>query len=358
MATAKKLPSGSWRCLVFDYTDDNGKRKYKSFTCDDATRKGKARAEQMASEYLLEKEENKKPVSFEKPFYQALSEYIVEREKKLSPYTIRGYRVIEKTLNTDFKDFCNTNIYKITSNDIQKLIDEDSKTRKPKTIRNHHGLISSTLSHFGIKVVASELPKKVRPDLHIPSDDEIEKLLKIVGGTEFEIPVLLAAFCTMRRGEICALSLDDISGNVIHIKHSLVREKDGTFRKKEPKTYSGDRYVTAPQFVIDAIKEKGYITKLKPESISRMFFDLVDDNGFKHFRFHDLRHYSASIMHALGIPDAYIMERGGWGSDAVLKSVYRHALDDKKSNMNDIANDYFNKYATQNATQNKKDLVN
>lgn len=25
MATAKKLPSGSWRCRVYDYTDENGK---------------------------------------------------------------------------------------------------------------------------------------------------------------------------------------------------------------------------------------------------------------------------------------------------------------------------------------------
>ena len=34
MATAKKLPSGSWRCRVYDYTDENGKKHYKSFTSD------------------------------------------------------------------------------------------------------------------------------------------------------------------------------------------------------------------------------------------------------------------------------------------------------------------------------------
>jgi hypothetical protein len=32
MATAKKLPSGSWRCRVYDYTDDTGKKIYRSFT--------------------------------------------------------------------------------------------------------------------------------------------------------------------------------------------------------------------------------------------------------------------------------------------------------------------------------------
>lgn len=59
------------------------------------------------------------------------------------------------------------------------------------------------------------------------------------------------------------------------------------------------------------------------------------------FHFHDLRHYSASVMHSIGIPDAYIMERGGWGSDYVLKNVYRHAMTDKNKEMNDKANEFF-----------------
>ena len=32
MATARKLPSGSYRCQIYDYTDEKGKRHYKSFT--------------------------------------------------------------------------------------------------------------------------------------------------------------------------------------------------------------------------------------------------------------------------------------------------------------------------------------
>ena len=32
MATARKLPSGSWRIQVFDHKDVDGKKHYKSFT--------------------------------------------------------------------------------------------------------------------------------------------------------------------------------------------------------------------------------------------------------------------------------------------------------------------------------------
>ena len=38
------------------------------------------------------------------------------------------------------------------------------------------------------------------------------------------------------------------------------------------------------------------------------------------FRFHDLRHYAASTMHAIGVPDQYIMQRGGWSSGKTLKA--------------------------------------
>ena len=48
MAKAKKLPSGMWRVLLYDGKDDNGKRKYKSFTA--ATKK---QAEADAALYSL-----------------------------------------------------------------------------------------------------------------------------------------------------------------------------------------------------------------------------------------------------------------------------------------------------------------
>lgn len=51
---AQKLPSGSWRVQVYDYTDDNGMKIYKSFVSKDK-KKGKAKAELMAAQYALNK---------------------------------------------------------------------------------------------------------------------------------------------------------------------------------------------------------------------------------------------------------------------------------------------------------------
>ncbi len=38
-------------------------------------------------------------------------------------------------------------------------------------------------------------------------------------------------------------------------------------------------------------------------------------------------------MHAIGIPDQYIMARGGWGSDKVLKAIYRGTIDYYKNDL-------------------------
>ncbi|PKB52272.1 hypothetical protein CRH03_25625 [Clostridium sp. HMb25] len=51
---------------------------------------------------------------------------------------------------------------------------------------------------------------------------------------------------------------------------------------------------------------EGRIIKATPEQITSRFRRAVKFSGVTPFRFHDLRHYAASIMHAIGVPDQYI----------------------------------------------------
>lgn len=81
------------------------------------------------------------------------------------------------------------------------------------------------------------LKKKVRADIYVSSDAEIKQLLSSVAGTDMELPVLLAAFGPMRRREICALSSNDISGNIVHVCKNMVINGDREWIIKPPHTH-------------------------------------------------------------------------------------------------------------------------
>ena len=340
MATAKKLPSGSWRCLVYDYTDENGKRVYKSFTSKDPTNKGKREAEKAAAEYAATKETINRNL---KTFAQYAKEYIEQRESVLSPRTIMDYRrILEKELS-DIKDIP---LYEINQEMIQNLVNKDALKHSPKTVRNTHGFISAILKlHRPDFALNTRLPKARKPDLYIPTDEDIKKLLNHVKGTEMELPILLAAFGPMRRGEISALHTDNITGDTVHVCQNMVKkniDKGFEWIIKAPKSIEGDRFITYPKEVSKLWQNKeGYVTELNPNNITDRFGSILNKAGIPHFRFHDLRHYCASVQHAMGIPDAYIMQRGGWGSDGVLKNIYRHTMSDRQREMSDKANEHF-----------------
>lgn len=61
------------------------------------------------------------------------------------------------------------------------------------------------------------------------------------------------------------------------------------------------------------------------------------------FSLHKLRHYFASYMSSLNIPEADILEMGGWETDYVMKNVYRHTMKDKLKTSQDKASDALSK---------------
>lgn len=59
------------------------------------------------------------------------------------------------------------------------------------------------------------------------------------------------------------------------------------------------------------------------------------------YHFHSTRHYCVSTLHANGLPDAYIMERGGWATTDVLNYVYRHTFSSQSAALTDRALNHF-----------------
>lgn len=324
MAKIERLPSGTYRTRVFK----NGKQK-------SITAKTRAELKMKVAEYEYLHDDTR-DMSIE----EIIDSYIDNRSEILSPSTLRSYRQIVKYYEP-IKMYSAT---RITSEDIQKFVNDFVKDHSPKTTRNVYGLLSSALRTFyPNKAISVRLPQKKPIERFIPTTDAVKILLQD-SDPELRKAILLASVGTMRRGEIAALKYGDIQGNTIHVHADIVRNHTNKWVYKDiPKTSESDRYIEYPAQVI---KELGtgepdeYVIKFSnPDMITKHFIKLRKDHGLK-CRFHDLRAYAASIAHALNVPDEYIMKRGGWASDAILKSVYRNALEDEVKKNSDRINDF------------------
>lgn len=347
MAKAKKLPSGSWRVLVYTGTDANGKRQYKSFTAST-----KREAEYLAAEFTAKR---KAPVSSDMKLAEAYRKYIEIKINTISPTTAREY---QHAASRDFPELMQLRLSQITQEKVQSAVNAMAAAHSPKSVRNAHGLLSAILRMYAPDIrLSTRLPQTKRAEIHVPVGQEIETLIRSIAGTELEKAVLLAAFGSLRRSECCALLRSDIDGDTITVSKAMVWTSNCEWVIKQPKSTAGYRSLKLPKFVIERITvgESDRIVNLVPTTVTNYFHKAVIAAGLPHMRFHDLRHYQASVLHAMGVPDKYIMERGGWRTDSTLKNIYQHTMSDRRKAIeDDICARFDQTYATQNATRDEK----
>lgn len=326
MPKAHRLPSGSWNCRVFvGYEMRNGekKRKYQSITAD--TKRECERQAAMFSGGQTSRFEDMTVL-------EAVRIYIDSKQNILSPSTLRGYESIYRNA---FADIGSVRLSKLTVRNVQEWTNDIAAVSSPKTVRNKLDLFLAAYKlQTGILLNVS-VPSPKKPDLHTPTTEEIETLLAHVSknerSKELELCIRLAAFCGLRLSEICALEADDFKEGFMTISKARIPDPEGFYVTKQPKTLSSYRQVPVPESVSAMIpKGDGRIIKAESDVISKRFKRAVRFafHGTVSFRFHDLRHYYASVTHALGVPDEYIMRSGGWKTDHVMKRVYRDALPD------------------------------
>lgn len=324
MAKAKKLPSGNWRVQVFVGKED-GKRKYKSFTAE-----SKWEAEYQASQYARNRKEEKNVLNI--TVGETVTRYIDSKDGVISPATIRGYRTIQKNGLESLRDI---KLKDLTNEAIQKQIQSSLRTHSAKSVLNEHGLLTASLAMFYPEFrVNVSLPKKKRRSQTVPADTQINELLRLAKGKDIELPIMLAAMGSLREGEIAPLRVEDILDGGIKVSKDMVRNQDQQWVVKEtPKTDAGNRVAPLPSKVIQKLKEytKGKaagdrIFDMTPEGIYDRYKKLRIKCGMERCRFHDLRHYYASVAHLIGVPDQYIMRNGGWKDKGTLQQIYQHTL--------------------------------
>lgn len=321
MASTQRTESGKWTSRVYVGTKD-GKRQYKRFTADT-----KKEVERMANLYLLNNQTPKYECEY--TVREAMESYIASKKNILSPSTVAGYEKIKRNWLQSLLDI---KIKDLTKEIIQKAVNEDSANHSPKTVRNSVGLLTSSLAMYGYKVETT-LPQKKKVEIVIPTDEEMNALCEKASDFGILAPVMLASYMGLRRSEISAIVLEedmDRQKNVLHISKAIVVGSDNRYVLKGTKTTESTRVVPIPQIVRPVLEEMIQDKKKMPSInyIEKNFIKLRDSLGLNHITFHSLRHYFASTLVVLDVPDFYAMKLMGHNSDRMLKSVYQHIKQD------------------------------
>lgn len=92
-------------------------------------------------------------------------------------------------------------------------------------------------------------------------------------------------------------------------------------QQEENRRVCGDCYCTE---YLDYIFVNGLEKIYHPEHVSQVFRNIIEENGFRKIRFHDLRHSCASLLLANGVSLKEIQEWLGHSDIATTADIYSH----------------------------------
>ena len=157
----------------------------------------------------------------------------------------------------------------------------------------------------------------------------------------FYIFFVLAFYTGMRKGEIYALTWNDVKKNTIHITKSISQKLKGEDRETPPKNKSSVRDIKIPVHVQNILKThlkrsksvSGFKTTQKICGGEKCIRDTSVENhnktyaeaaGLKKIRIHDFRHSHASLLANNGINIQEIARRLGHSKIEITWNTYSH----------------------------------
>lgn len=347
--------------IILNLTDSAGKRKPKWISTGLTIKGNKKRAEQMLMEERR-KYANAK-TGDDVLFADFMEQWLEIVKSTVSIPTYSSYVNAVKSIIAPYFRKKKILLRDLQAHDIQMFYQEQLQRVKASSVIHYHANIHKALK-YAVKndMIPSNTADKVeRPKQdkfygNFYDRDELNKLFEAVAGTKLELPVLLGAFYGLRRSEIVGLkwSAIDFEQNTITISHTVtscnldgkcvIVAKDTTKTKSSRRTLPLVPYFHEKLLAVKAQQGRNqklcgrsynrefleYICvddigdRFKPNYITSQFPRLLERNGFRKIRFHDLRHSCASLLLASGVPMKHIQEWLGHSDFSTTANIYAH----------------------------------
>ena len=347
--------------IILNLTDSAGKRKPKWISTGLTIKGNKKRAEQMLMEERRKYADAK--TGDDVLFADFMEQWLEIVKSTVSIPTYSSYVNAVKSIIAPYFRKKKILLRDLQAHDIQMFYQEQLQRVKASSVIHYHANIHKALK-YAVKndMIPSnpadkvERPKQDKFYGNFYDRDELNKLFEAVAGTKLELPVLLGAFYGLRRSEIVGLkwSAIDFEQNTITISHTVtscnldgkcvIVAKDTTKTKSSRRTLPLVPYFHEKLLAVKAQQERNqklcgrsynrefleYICvddigdRFKPNYITSQFPKLLERNGFRKIRFHDLRHSCASLLLASGVPMKHIQEWLGHSDFSTTANIYAH----------------------------------
>ena len=386
---------GGKHYVVFDYKDNEGKRKRKWIGTDLPEKCAKKalnlKVEEIVTAFyedymngkLFKKAQQKakeKLTAGDYKFTVFLRDWLETIKPNIAETTYESYSQKLNSIVHHFDMvFPDIMLAEVTAVELQKFYnDKFAEGITANTIKHYHANIYKALK-YAVKIgliSSNESEKTDRPKLDkyeatFYNSKELERLFSVFRGDRMEVVVLIAVYYGLRRSEIIGLRWDaiDFDNNMItiHAKAYNVYEGGKLVVKFENKLKTKASHRTLPliQYIADVLRAKkeqdeylstvlksGYDHEyddyictdefgrlITPNYVTDHFSNVIKKYKLKKIRFHDLRHSCASLLLANGVPMKAIQEWLGHSTFHVTADFYSHLdFNSKIDSANTIAN--------------------
>ncbi|MEQ8235179.1 MAG: site-specific integrase [Syntrophomonadaceae bacterium] len=222
---------------------------------------------------------------------------------------------------------------------IEQFYNEERQRCKEKTILQVHRIFSRALKDAVKNSLISrnpcafvDAPRPAEFEPNIPDVDTFWAILSAAQGTEHELPVMLAGLCGLRRGEVFGLTWNDIDFNRGTLKvRQVLCQLGKEIEIKAPKTRKSARTIGIPADLLAVLEQRksvGYLASRdgQPTILSHYslrFTNFLKRNNLPAIRFHDLRHFHATLMLEAGLDIRFVQSRLGH-SNINMTAHYQH----------------------------------
>ncbi len=351
--------------VVLSYYDNRNKRhvKYVSTGLPEKGNKRKAEAELARIRSEFEPPQEVGELASDMLFADYLLQWLEIVKVRVKATTYSSYEAMVKNSIEPYFRSRGYTLRGLEARHIQQFYTEKLRSLKPNSVIHFHALIHQALK-YAMKTdlvpqnVAMKVDRPKKNDFQPVFLDaaELQKLFEIVKGTKLELPVLVAAFYGLRRGEVLGLKWDaiDFERGTITIKRTVtsiqVDGKTQVLEQDSAKTKSSLRTLPLVGSFRDyfmQVKEAQELNKqvcgncynyrydgyvfvdelgelMKPDYLTSQFPAFIERHGMKHMRFHDLRHSCASLLLANGVPLKQIQEWLGHSDFSTTANIYAH----------------------------------